>query len=159
MNEQILDAWAIHSRIVLYLLDAVEPEGLKGIPIGMKGRAVGEIFAHIHNVRLTWLEVSAPALLSDLSKIPLKSKADKEAVTKGGLYSALQGSAQALHSLLKQGIETGKIKDARPHVMGFYSYMVAHEWYHISEIAMTLTQSGHRLPDSVLYGLWEWDRR
>lgn len=159
MNEQLLDAWGIHTRMVLYLLDAVEPEGLKGAPAGMKGRAVGEIFAHIHNVRLTWLEVSAPVLLSGLAKIPLKSKADKEAIGKDGLRAALESSSQAMHSLFKQGVETGKIKEARPHVMGFYSYFVAHEWYHTGEICMTLTQAGHRLPDEILYGLWEWGKR
>jgi len=34
----------------------------------------------------------------------------------------------------------------------------AHEWYHIGEIGMTLTLSGHKLDYKTLYCIWAWGR-
>src|SRR5205085_11698303 len=50
-EKQFLDAWEIHNRINLYLLDAIEAEHLND-HLASKGRSVGEQFAHLHNVRL-----------------------------------------------------------------------------------------------------------
>jgi uncharacterized damage-inducible protein DinB len=159
LNDQLVDAWNINNRINLYLLDAIAPEGLPGVPVGMKGRSVGEIFAHMHNVRLMWLEVSAPTLFATTQKVPVKTKADKEAITKDLLREALEQSGQAMADLFREGLEKGKIKEAKPHLMGFFGYFIAHEGYHRGEICMTLTQAGHRLPDDILYGIWEWTKR
>ncbi|HEX2622090.1 MAG TPA: DinB family protein [Phototrophicaceae bacterium] len=153
---QLIDTWNIHQRIVLYLLDAVESNGLKGVPAGMKGRSVGELFAHLHNIRLTWLEVSAPETMAGLAKIKTKSQDDKDAITKDLLRASLTASSVAITTMFEAGISKGKVKNMPPHLMASFGYFVAHEWYHIGEICMTLTQAGHKLDDKILYGLWEW---
>ena len=66
--EQIIDSWHIHSRITFYLLDAIPEEALAGVAAS-KGRSVGQMFAHVHNVRVMWLESAAPTLRNGLSKI------------------------------------------------------------------------------------------
>ena len=52
--EHLLETWDIHNRINLYTIEAIEQEDLKDVSAS-KGRTVGEQFAHIHNVRLMWL--------------------------------------------------------------------------------------------------------
>jgi uncharacterized damage-inducible protein DinB len=158
MIEAMLDAWRIHNINLLSLLDAINDEALSGKPQGMNGRSVGEIFAHIHNIRLAWIEPNQPIAMASLSKIPAKTKADKAAITIKLLRTALLSSAEAMKTALIKGFEKGKISGFKPHAAAFYSYLIAHEWYHIGEICMTLTQAGHPLPDNVLYGLWEWDK-
>ena len=64
MKEQIVETWRIHARINEYILDAVEPEALETSPA--KGRNVGQMFAHIHNVRLLWLKSARLALKSQI---------------------------------------------------------------------------------------------
>ncbi len=59
MLAQLIETWSIHDRINLYLLAAVAPESLTAISAS-KGRSVGAQFAHMHNVRLTWLKQAAP---------------------------------------------------------------------------------------------------
>lgn len=159
MTEPLTDAWNLNNRIHLYLLDAISPDGLKGVPVGMSGRSVGEIFAHMHNVRLMWLEVSAPNLFETVAKIPAKSKADKAAITHELLRASLDASGQAMAALFEDSLPTGKVKNYKPHLMTFYSYFISHEGYHRGEICMTLTQAGHKLPDEILYGIWEWEKR
>jgi uncharacterized damage-inducible protein DinB len=152
----LVDTWTRHSRINLYLLDAVPPEALPGVPAGMKGRSVGELFAHIHNVRLMWLELT-PEIANGLERIPVKTKADKENISKQKLRSALEASSPAVATLLQRSFEAGKVKGFKPDPSAFFGYLLAHEWYHHGEICMTLTQAGYRLPDEVLYTIWEWD--
>jgi|FLYN01.1.fsa_nt_gi uncharacterized damage-inducible protein DinB len=158
MREQLLDSWDIHNRMLFMLFDAIEPEGFQGRPTGMTGRSVGNIFAHLHNIRRGWVEVAAPALLDGVEKIPTRKKADKEALTKALLRPALERSAQAVRDMVEQSFEAGKLKGMKPHLIGSFSYFIAHEWYHIGEICMTLTESGHRLDDQILYGIWSWGR-
>ncbi|MBI5667195.1 MAG: DinB family protein [Chloroflexi bacterium] len=154
LDEQLLDTWTIHHRITLYLLDAITPEALNAAPD--KGRSVGQMLAHLHNNRLTWLEAAAPDLLQGLSKIPAKKK---DTFEKDTLRAALEASAQVMEMLFRRGFETGKIKNMKPHAAGGFGYFLAHEWYHIGEIGMTLAQVGYPLPDAVGYGLWEWGKR
>lgn len=155
LAEQFVESWNIHNRILYYLLDAIPEEALSGVSAS-KGRSVGQMLAHMHNVRLQWMEAAAPDLFATLEKIPGRKK---DEFTIEGLRTALKASGQAMEILFRKGFETEKIKNTKPHAAGFYSYIIAHEWYHIGEIGMTLTQAGFPLPDSIAYGLWEWEKR
>ena len=155
MIEQVIDSWHIHTRIIFYLLDAIPEEALAGVSAS-KGRSVGQMFAHVHNVRLMWLESAAPTLMAGLSKIPADSP---DNLSKAALKSALEASTDVIEKLLQQAFEAGKVKGFKPHPMAFYSYLIAHEWYHVGEIGMTLTQAGHKLDKKIAFGLWEWGVR
>ena len=39
------------------------------------------------------------------------------------------------------------------------SYFVAHEGHHRGQIVMLARQLGHRLPNEISGGLWQWNRR
>jgi uncharacterized damage-inducible protein DinB len=43
-----------------------------------------------------------------------------------------------------------------PHVL---TYFVAHEGHHRGQIVMLARQLGHRLPDDISAGLWQWTKR
>ncbi len=151
--EPLLETWRINNRINLYLLDAIAPEALSGVSAS-KGRAVGAIFAHMHNMRLMCFKNAAPDLLVELEKIEAKPFAAKEM-----LHDAMKSTGEAVVALLKIGFTTGKIKGFKPHPTAFVGYLIAHDTYHRREIGMTLTQAGHPLEDKISYGLWEWGAR
>lgn len=153
LDEQILDTWNIHNRINLYLLDAIAPEALSSVS-SSKGRSVGEQFAHIHNVRLMWLQSAAPDLLEGLEKLEKQATHDKQV-----LLDSLSRSGAAIVELLRRGLESGRIKGFKPHPVAFAGYLISHESYHRGEIGIILTQSGHPLDKKVSYGMWEWGVR
>ncbi|HLK58072.1 MAG TPA: DinB family protein [Chthonomonadaceae bacterium] len=154
MEEQVLETWAIHNRIHLYLLNAIPEEDLPATPTG-KGRSVYALFAHIHNVRLMWLKSAAPELLAGVEKIeptPIGAKSD--------LKAALEASGNAVAELLRRELQPGgKVKGFKPHAVGFLGYLISHESHHRGQIEWALKQSGKPLPDSIAYGLWEWGTR
>lgn len=154
MDEQLLETWAIHNRINLYLLDAIPPEALGDVSAS-KGRTVAEQFAHVHNVRLMWLKQAAPELLAGLEKVEKTDAADHTR-----LRVALQSSATAIAELLRQSVAAGgRVKGFKPHVTAFLGYLVSHESHHRGQIALTLKQAGHPLDKKTAYGIWEWGVR
>jgi uncharacterized damage-inducible protein DinB len=158
MIEQLIETWHINNRVNLYLLDAIAEEALKGVASN-GGRSAAAIFAHLHQVRLMWLEASAPELAATQEKIPAKTKADKEAITKDRLRTALLASGEAAAELLKRGFESGRIKNFKPHPSAFLGYLLSHEGYHRGEIGIILAQAGTPLDEKISYGMWEWGVR
>ncbi len=67
MSNPLIETWEIHSRINLYLLEALKETDLRA-ELRPKGRTVGAVFAHMHNVRLLWLKSALPALLDGSRK-------------------------------------------------------------------------------------------
>lgn len=153
LPEQLYDTWNINNRINIYLLDALGPE-LLGEKLA-RGRTVGEMFAHIHNVRLQWLDTAAPELKAGLAKVEKEQAADKEV-----LRQALEASGKAVDELLHTAVANGgKVKSYKPHATAFVGYMIAHDAHHRAEASFILTQAGHKLDDTVGYGLWDWAKR
>jgi uncharacterized damage-inducible protein DinB len=154
MEGQIADTWNINNRINLYMLEAIAPEALSGVSTS-KGRNVGEQFAHMHNVRVMWLDAAAKDLMEGLAKVEKAASQDKDL-----LRRSLEESGKAIETLLNRSVEAGgKVKGFKPHVTAFLGYLCAHEGYHRGEIGIILHQSGHKLEDKVSYGIWEWGVR
>ena len=153
-TNQLLETWEIHNRINLYVLEAIAPEGLKA-QSPAKGRTVGELFAHLHNVRLMWLKAAAPDLLKGLEKLE-KTEAGKKDL----LHKSLVDSGKAIRELVRQSLDAGgKVKGFKPHAQAFVSYLISHDSHHRGQVVLLLKQAGHRLDNKILYGMWEWGVR
>jgi len=151
---QLLETWEIHNRINLYVLDAIVTEGLQA-QSPAKGRTVGELFAHLHNVRLMWLKAAAPELLKGLEKLEKTETGKKDFMRK-----SLVDSGKAIRELVSQALSSGgRVKGFKPHAAAFLGYLISHESHHRGQIVLLLKQAGQRLDNKVLYGMWEWGVR
>jgi uncharacterized damage-inducible protein DinB len=148
----LVSTWQISHRINIYLLDAIDEAALGDQPVS-KGRTVGEQFAHLHNVRLMWLQAAAPELMEGLAKL------DKETISKNSISSALEKSAVAISTLIEQGIEAGRIKGFKPSPEAFAGYLMAHEAHHRGQLLIALKENKHLPEKKVLFGMWEWGVR
>ena len=95
------------------------------IAIQPRTRSVAAQFAHIHNVRLRWLNHAAPKLVVDLQSFPKGAQPTKEE-----LKQALQASQPIVARFLEECESSGKVKSWNGSPATFLSYMVAHEAHH-----------------------------
>lgn len=153
LQESILRAFETNDAINHYMLENLPADAWRAEPPGGKGRNIAAIVAHMHNVRVMWLKAAAKE-----SKIP--EQLDANTVTLKEASKSLDQSRSALNVLLKAAMAAdGRVKGFRPDVVGFFSYLIAHDSHHRGQVSMLARQVGHPLPQKAMYGMWEWGTR
>ncbi len=145
----LLDVWQINNKINLLLLEHLDRKALSAVPYGSRGRSVSAQFAHLHKVRVGWIDYNSPEFARG---IPRFGKA--AAPTRRQLASALRASGRAVEAYLKRKLETeGTVKFFKRSPIRWLAYMIAHESHHRGQIALALKQNGRRLPEKVALGV------
>ncbi len=154
MKAQLLDAWAIHQRMNLLLIDHTSDSGMQKTLSTRGGRTVYQQWVHIHNVRLQWLEICARDLLQKIKPLDKEAAFDRKKLRK-----SMEESAQGIGTLLARSWDdNGKVKGFKKGVLPLLGYFVSHESHHRGNILVTLKQCGEKIPDAVKWGLWEWSK-
>jgi uncharacterized damage-inducible protein DinB len=148
----LLNAFNTNNRINQYLIDNLPPAAWKAKSAEGKGRTIGAIVAHMHNVRVMWLKaVKAEEIPTQL---------DRGSVTPPQAIRALESSRRALSVVISRAlVRDGRVKGFRPDVASFLGYLIAHDAHHRGQITMLARQLGHPLPQKAMFGMWEWGSR
>jgi len=157
-----LRLFAINQRTLQLLLDHfahLDPALWTAKPPA-NTRPIAALFAHIHNIRLKWLRLSA-------SHIPRPPQLTRTQYTPQQLTTALTQSAAALTQMLTEALGPTPsvhkfLRDgwAQPWPAGpeMLAYILTHEAHHRGQICMIAHQLGHKLPPSLTSTLWNWER-
>jgi uncharacterized damage-inducible protein DinB len=152
INDELVETLATSHRITVYLLDACTDNGLAHVL--SKGWGLSAQFAHLHNVRLMWLD--GAKVPNDLAKLETKGVAHDRAV----LRDALDASAAAMEALVARLLAEGRrMPGFKPHTTAFVGYLVAHHAYHHGEIGLIARDIGEPIPKKAAFGMWEWGVR
>jgi uncharacterized damage-inducible protein DinB len=153
MASHLVEAWRMSNEANLFLLENIPDEYLTD-SYSPRTRTVAAQFAHIHNVRLRWLNHAAPKLTGEVKSFP---KGVQPA--KAELIAALQASEEIIAAYLEQCESAGEVKYWNGPPATFLSYLVAHEAHHRGLAMVAMRISGHKLPQKVVYGLWDWGKK
>ena len=162
LRETVLGAWRTNAQVTVYLVERVPAELWDAKVPGVPAKTVRMLLAHIHNVRCRWIKtlgsehgVAAPAMV------------DRRTVGTAELVAALRVSGAGILKLLELGCACeGNVPDSRGYVWRnlpldvghVLTYFAAHEAHHRGQVVTVARQLGHRLPEEVTGGLWQWAR-
>jgi uncharacterized damage-inducible protein DinB len=154
------EIFLVNERMNQMVMEGLEARAWRAKPAG-GGRSIAAIFTHIHNVRCKWVRLTAPHL-----KVPRQLRRARCTVRQASV--GLAGSAARCAEMLAEalGDDGGPIAKfcrdgwARPWRVGpeMLCYMIAHEAHHRGQVCMLARQMGYKLPDTVNYGVWNWEK-
>jgi uncharacterized damage-inducible protein DinB len=151
IRKSLLETFAINEKANQLLLSHIDDDAWRAAPPTGKGRSIGAMAAHMHQVRLMWLKAA-----DKTGKHPAKLDTDK--ATRPQVQASLKASADSIHTLLAKALNTsdGKVPNFKPNVVAFVGYLIAHDSHHRGQITMLARQVGHPLPPQTGFALWEW---
>ena len=140
MLDALLDSWRRNNVILVNLLRAI-PQHAMDARATPDSPSIGQMFAHVHYVRLVFVREDAPELAVDMPRDEWASEPDRER-----LAEMLDDSARIVSRVVKDRIESGRAMDRHyDHPILFLQHMIWHEGYHHGQIKLALKIAGQPL--------------
>jgi len=154
IEKQIIESWCIHNGFMLKTIAAISEEALQSTLSTRGGRDVARQLAHLHNVRVWRLKAFAKK-----STLKLTEFDKKESPCKEKLLEAFAQSGAAMEKYFGHCIEKGGVvPNFRRGVVPMLGYYISHEAHHRGNIFLTMKQSRIKIPDTLKWGIWEWNK-
>jgi uncharacterized damage-inducible protein DinB len=149
--EALLDSWDRNNTILINLLRALPGKSLEAR--AMEGSpSIGELFGHIHYVRLAFVSEDAPEFARTVPEEEWFTERDPERMAQ-----MLNDSAEAVRNALRGRLESGREMNLHyDHPILFLQHMIWHEGYHHGQIKLALKLTGRPMSDDQA-GPLTWD--
>jgi uncharacterized damage-inducible protein DinB len=135
--EALLESWDRNNTILINLLRAI-PKGAFGTRAMESSPSVGELFGHIHYVRLVFISEDVPELAVAVPSEEWAAEPDPIRMAQ-----LLNDSAKAVRNAVKSRVEAGRAMDVHyDHPILLLQQMIWHEGYHHGQIKLVLKLSG-----------------
>lgn len=149
--EALLDSWDRNNTILLNLLRAI-PDGAMDIRAAGSSPSIGQMFMHMHYVRLITIHEDAPEFATELPRHQWLAEPDRDR-----MEQMLRHSAQVVRDAVRGKLASGREMDRHyDHPLLMLQHMVWHEGYHHGQIKLALKLAGHPFDDEEI-GAVTWD--
>ena len=164
IGDSLLKVYAINDAMNQLLLSHLDRRAWRAEPPGQKrkGRTIAAIFAHLHNIRVSWLRNSAPHLKRPAPLDPRRCTMQQAAAAhRMSAAQCLRMLTDALSGDAGRRV-TKFVRDsyvpALPADGVMFAYMFSHEAHHRGQILLLAHQLGYRLPVEAAAGIWWWPK-
>lgn len=142
--EVVLDSWDLNNTILVNLLHAI-PDGGLDVRAMQGSPSVGELFGHIHYVRLIFVSEDAPEFAGELPENEWMVERDVRRMTE-----LLNQSSKAVRDAVKNRVESGQDMSLHyDHPVLLLQHMLWHEGYHHGQIKLALKLAGRPITNEV----------
>jgi len=149
--DPLLDSWDRSNTILVNLLRAVPDEAMDARTTA-ESPSIGQLFMHIHYVRLVFVLEDAPDFAGPLPEGEWGFERDRERMAQ-----LLNESAKTVRLAVGQALEFGRdMKLHYDHPLLMLQHMIWHEGYHHGQIKVALKVAGRAIPDDQA-GPLTWD--
>jgi uncharacterized damage-inducible protein DinB len=149
--DALLDAWERNNTILVNLLRAV-PEGAMDIRGTGSSPSIGQMFMHMHYVRLIFVREDAPEFSTEVPKREWLAEPDRDRMAQ-----MLRESAAVVRDAVRGKLASRREMDTHyDHPILLLQHMVWHEGYHHGQIKLALKLAGHPFDDEEI-GAVTWD--
>jgi uncharacterized damage-inducible protein DinB len=149
--DALLDSWDRNNTILVNLLHLV-PEGGMEVKPAAGSPSVGQLFTHMHYVRLVFVHEDAPEAARPMPEGEWRSEANRDRLTQ-----MLNDSADAVRDAVRSRLASGRpMEQHYDHPILMLQHLIWHEGYHHGQIKLALKQAGRTLSDDEA-GLGTWD--
>jgi uncharacterized damage-inducible protein DinB len=151
--EVLLDSWDRNNTILVNLLRALPDGGLEARAIE-SSPSVGQLFTHIHYVRLVFVSEDAKEFARELPEEEWAAELDRDCIAE-----MLGESAQAVRDAVRGRLEAGREMDLHyDHPILLLQHMLWHEGYHHGQMKLALKMAGRPLANDMAgpltWGVW-----
>jgi uncharacterized damage-inducible protein DinB len=149
--QDLLDSWDRNNTILVNLLRAI-PEGGMDIRATGSSPSIGQLFMHMHYVRMTFVSEDAPEFSTDGPRREWLAERDRDRMA-----HMLNDSARVVRDAVEGKLVSGRSMDRHyEHPLLLMQHMVWHEGYHHGQIKLALKLAGHPFDDEEI-GAVTWD--
>lgn len=160
LQPALFDSWTRNNTILVNLLAAV-PESGFGARAMPGSPTVGEMFMHLHYVRLVFVAEDVPECAPRLPAAEWVAEPDRDRMA-----ALLHESAKVVADAVARRLESGQpLERHYDHPILLLQHMIWHEGYHHGQIKLALKLAGAPLSDQLAgpltWGVWmrKTDRR
>lgn len=147
--EALLDSWDRNNTITVNLRRAL-PDGGLDVRAIEGSPTVGEMFTHIHHVRMIFVKEDAPEFAAGFEEPKTREGEWKTEPDCARMEQMLNESARAVRYAVKGRLESGKPMDQHyDHQILMLQHMIWHEGYHHGQIKLALKIAGRKMENKV----------
>ena len=147
----MLDSWDRNNTILVNLLRAIPPGGLDIRATG-SSPSIGQMFMHMHYVRLIFVHEDAPEFAVEVPRREWLAERDVDRMAQ-----MLNDSAAVVRAAVMGKLASGRAMDKHyDHPILLMQHMVWHEGYHHGQIKLALKLAGYPFDDEEI-GQVTWD--
>ena len=149
--DALLDSWDRNNAITTNLLRLVPDDAMDLTPAD-GSPSIGQLFAHLHYVRLVFVLEDAPEVARPMLIDEWRRERDRDR-----LAAMLDDSAKAVREAVEGRVKSGRAMDTHyDHPILMLQHLIWHDGYHHGQIKLALKKAGRPISDDEA-GPGTWD--